>query len=79
MEILIVDDSPTSRMLLKTVLGKLGYGVVVSVHGIPASDIIERIPTGSLPGLWYSERGVGGFVKCGDLPPLRFFPALSRD
>ena len=64
MEILIVDDSPTSRMLLKTVLGKLGYGVVVAADGDDALAKLERADSPDLVILDWMMPGLDGPEVC---------------
>lgn len=44
LHVLVVDDIPTNRELLRTMLTRMGDVVVLAVNGIEAIDAVQRVP-----------------------------------
>lgn len=63
MEIIIVDDDPTTRLLLGSVLRKLGYEVVQATDGLEAQEILRQRPISLILCDW-NMSGMDGIELC---------------
>ncbi|WP_132833946.1 response regulator [Sphingomonas sp. PP-CC-3G-468] len=69
--IMIVDDSPSMRMLLKAALGDLGYAVIAAEDGCVALDELSRIE----PDLIITDINMPNLDGFGLIERLRTMPS----
>lgn len=77
--VLLVDDSATMLMSLKTILGKAGYAVETATHG---KEALEKLGKGIKPQLIISDvnmpqmDGITFTREARKVPGMRFVPIL---